>query len=125
MYCRNCGRWLDDKATRCPTCGTLTGNIDPASTSAPAPKTNTLAIVGFILSILSCFFTPLGVPGLVLSSIGLSRAKKLGGSGKSMAIIGIIVSIAIMLFQVIFLVLGFTMYGAEFLDLLIRFELGI
>ncbi len=64
-------------------------------------KTNSLAVAGFILSFI---LPPLG---LIFSIIGLVKAKKFNGDGKTLSIIGIIVSIfmsLMMLFIVIVLV---------------------
>jgi len=54
----------------------------------PAPKTNTLALIGFITSLVCC-----GTPvGLILSIIGLNQIKKNPNEGgKGLATAGIVV----------------------------------
>ena len=90
MFCSNCGREIADAAVICPHCGAATDK------PAPAEQKNTLAIVGFILS----FFVPL--VGLILSIIGLRKSAKLNGSGKKLAIAGIIISAGMIVFEIIF-----------------------
>jgi hypothetical protein len=60
----------------------------PVTPYQTPPANNVLAIVGFILAFL---FPPVG---LILSIIGLSKAKQLSGKGKGLSIAGIILSIA-------------------------------
>lgn len=82
MYCKNCGSTIDDKAVICPNCGVSTDD----NRVIAQRETNVLAIVGFIFS----FFIPL--VGLICSSVGYNNANKLGGSGKGLAIAGIVIS---------------------------------
>lgn len=63
-----------------------------------AQKTNTLAIVGFVLA----FFLPF--IGLILVIIALTQIKKTNQGGKGLAIAGLILSIIFLLFQIIILV---------------------
>ena len=82
MYCKNCGKEIDDKAVVCPYCGVQVGNVAPAQN-----KTNVLAIVGFIFA----FLMP--IVGLICSIIGKNKADEYGGNGKGLATAGIIISI--------------------------------
>ena len=50
-------------------------------------KTNICALLGFIFSLVCCG----GIPGLVLSIIGLVQIKKSGEKGKGLAIAGIVI----------------------------------
>ena len=59
-------------------------------------ENNTMSIIGFILS----FIIP--VVGLILSIIGLSKSKELNNKGKSLSIIGIILSSFMLIFNFIF-----------------------
>ena len=91
MFCKNCGKEIDDRAMVCPNCGVQVGTVAPAEN-----KTNVLAIVGFIFA----FIMP--IVGLICSIIGVNNAKNCGGSGKGLAIAGIIVSIVMMILSAIF-----------------------
>ena len=75
MFCKNCGKDIDDNAVVCPNCGVATDNM-AKSTPAPAQK-NSMAIAGLIISI-----------------IAYKNAKKpeYNGDGKSFALAGIIIS---------------------------------
>ena len=86
MYCKNCGKEVNDNAVICPNCGVGTDNYNK-SVNVPEQK-NTLALVGFILS----FFV--NVAGLVISIIAYKNAKKpeYNGDGKNFALAGIIIS---------------------------------
>lgn len=72
----------------------------PGAYSAPATgQQNGLAIAGMVLGItsvvlffLSWIATIIAIVGLILSLVGLSKAKKLGGTGRGMAIAGVITS---------------------------------
>ena len=82
MFCKNCGKEIDDNAAICPHCGVV---VNSAQFQPVKQETNTIAIVGFILS----FFTAL--IGLIVSCVGLKRSKELGGNGRGFAIAGIII----------------------------------
>lgn len=62
------------------------------------PKTNSLAIWGFILAI----FLPL--IGLILSIVAVSQIKKRNEGGKGLAIAGIIIGSILLFFQLIFFI---------------------
>ena len=66
------------------------------ATAAPVPQqSNTVGIVGFVLSLIGIF-----LPGLICCAIGLSKSKQLGGSGKGLSIAGIIISVLGILFYI-------------------------
>lgn len=89
MYCKNCGQEIDDNADICIHCGVKTGKTTPQNSSS-----NTIAIVGFVLS----FF--ISIAGLVCSIIGLVKSKDCGGKGKGFAIAGIVIAAASMIFSI-------------------------
>jgi zinc-ribbon domain len=90
VYCRSCGKPVDESQKFCRSCGTRTGAGDvssncnsPAGTSTalgvqPAPAAPALGVVGFVLVIIGLFVPLLGLLGLVLSWTGLRRAKREG-----------------------------------------------
>ena len=112
MICPKCGAILDEEALN-----EATENApEPASGGKPAKgkapknkngkKRNGCAIAGFILS----FIPLLNVIGLILSAVGISKAKKLGGRGKGLAIAGLVISILmiviVLVAAVIFAIIG-------------------
>ena len=62
---------------------------------APAPQTNTLAIVGFILAFL------VSVAGIIVSAIALGQIKRTGEGGHGLAVGGIIVGIIVTVLYVL------------------------
>ncbi len=83
MFCTNCGQQVDDNAVICPHCGVP---IYGKSLSPQQKETNTLALIGFILSFV------LAVPGLICSILGYKKAKVMGGEGNGLALAGIVIS---------------------------------
>ncbi len=102
MFCKNCGQEIDDKAVVCPHCGVSTQPEAPA-----AVKTNTLAIVGFVLS----FFV--AIAGLVCSILARKQCRERGEGGAGLALAGIIISIAEMAIALLyFIIIVIVMIGA-------------
>ena len=98
MFCKNCGKEIDDKAAICIYCGVpTTQNEKPQQQET----TNTLAVVVFVLS----FFIALA--GLICSIIGYKHAPKLGGKGKGLALAGIIISVISMVIAFLYCILYF------------------
>lgn len=104
MFCKNCGKEIDDNAAVCVHCGVLTTTQQQAPVNDESKK-NTMATVGFVFSFL------VAIVGLICSIIGLNRASKQGLNGKGLAIAGIIISAANML-------LGFIYSMAVFSELM-------
>jgi hypothetical protein len=63
----------------------------PAMASPPTGDINTMALVGFILSMSSFLLVITGLPGLIVSIIGLKQINEGRGEGKGFAIAGIVV----------------------------------
>lgn len=126
MFCKNCGKEIDDNALVCPNCGVATEKMQQeaaitATAEAPATKkVNVCAILGLIFSILAFvgiwvfgWLFYIGAPAaLVLSIVGIVMSKKLN-NGKGLAIAGLVVTIFDVVFYLIFLfVLVALIYGA-------------
>lgn len=120
MYCKNCGSTLPDNIMEgefCTYCGSKieTGVIakdqsaQPANTvntNVPPMQTNTFAITGFVLGLISWFLNLFGIIGtlaIVFSAIGLSKLKIYNNKGKAFAIIGLISGICNVIYVVIVL----------------------
>ena len=84
-------------------------------TQTPAPKTNGFAVAGFVLGICSilfgwlCCFNITSVLGLVFSIIGLCQIGGKKGSGKGLAVAGLVLSILSIL-----LLVGFGLFTQAF-----------
>ncbi len=82
MFCKNCGKEIDDNAYVCLHCGAKIKEEN----SFFEPNTNGIAIAGFICS----FFIPL--LGWIFGGIGLSRANKRNGKGKNLSIAALVIA---------------------------------
>ena len=119
-FCVHCGSNLEEGSNVCPNCGakvedmkeevveTVVVNEPPRQNYAGAQQTqskptNGLAITGFIMSLVSFIFCcgTLSPISLILSIIGAVDAGKKNGSGKGMAIAGIIISAVTVVFAII------------------------
>lgn len=126
MFCKNCGKEIDDSAMVCPNCGVATENM-AASQAAPAEsvenapkKVNICGIIGFILSLVCVGMTFVHIiawllsfaAGLALSITGLVMSKKLG-TGKGLSIAGIVITAcSIVLYLLVVFVLAALIIGA-------------
>jgi peptidyl-prolyl cis-trans isomerase B (cyclophilin B) len=63
----------------------------PANATMSNAPLNTMALVGFILSLCGLISGITAIPGIVLSHIGLSQIKRTGESGRGFAVAGLIV----------------------------------
>ena len=84
---------------------TWSSEISSEKKNSMATTGGTLGIIGFVLGwipIMGIWFGfILGVLGIIFSGIGLSRSAKLEGSGKTFAILGLILSIIIVVLKLI------------------------
>ena len=142
-YCYNCGTQLPENANNCPSCGIKTEveqteYSNPEQTNNISPemmqqynayvlqnRTNSLALVGFILSIVFSLFTCglLSIVGLVLSIVGLTEINKTGEKGKGFAIAGIIISAISIGLIIFFILLASLSTSTELYDSIGRFFL--
>lgn len=80
--------------------------IAPAQQTA---KLNTMALVGFILSVSAFFFGITAIPGVVLGHIGLSQIKKTGEQGRGLGIAALAVGYAMIGLTIIGIVIAVIM----------------
>ena len=121
MYCKKCGKMVEDNSAFCPYCGADLRDqeeVDEAIEVAEATYTNeddgpwkVFALLGFILGIVSlagAIFTVglyTGIPGIVLSALGKKskdpdRQEK-AAKGLKLSIVGLIVSIVVEIILVV------------------------
>ena len=107
MYCRYCGKQIEDNAVTCPDCGKATGveeikktdtadfnevfeaqetTIEQPPHEELHPVTNDMALIGFVTS----FVSPL--LGWVFGGVGLARSLKRKGKGKGFSIAAIAIA---------------------------------
>ncbi|MDE6597696.1 MAG: DUF4190 domain-containing protein [Clostridia bacterium] len=98
MFCKNCGKEINDNAVVCPHCGVQVAHVQVNNSNSN--ESNTIAIVGFVFA----FFMPL--IGLICSCIGYKRAKNEGMNNKGLAIAGIVISaIAVGFYVLLFVII--------------------
>ncbi len=97
MHCPKCGIQNPDNVQVCNSCNSKLPNT-PAGTDKLIPKTSSLAIVAFVLGILSLFTCGLTViPAIVLGIVSFVIIEKSGGklTGTPFAILGVVVPVLI------------------------------
>lgn len=104
MYCKNCGSLIDDQAVVCPKCGVTTG----VRATPTAQHTNTLSIVGFVLS----FFV--AIAGLVCSIIARKQIRETNENGMGLATAGMVISIVSIVLAVVAVIVYVAVLGAVF-----------
>ena len=112
MYCKKCGKMVEDGSTFCPYCGAdlreeqVEVNENDVAEAAPANEDNgpwkVFALVGYILGIVSLAGSILfiglgtGVPGIVLSILGKKSTnpdrQQKAAKGLKLSIWGLIIS---------------------------------
>ena len=117
-FCANCGAEVSDGFAFCEKCGTPVQAPENQTPSYNAPQygpaakqeSNGMAIGGFVCSLVGFLCCQLVTPvGLILSIIGLSKSKQMNGSGKGLAIAGIIIGaigVAIFILTIILYAIG-------------------
>ena len=108
MFCKNCGKEISENAYVCPNCGVKVENPS-ASSAHTGNKTNTLAIVGFILA----FLVP--IAGLICSIIARKQIRERDEGGAGLALAGLIISIVEMVFVLLYLIIAVAI-GASLLS---------
>ena len=114
MFCRNCGKEINDTTIFCPHCGAQ-ANAEPEPEKvnlefdAPVQKKLSIkALVGFIVSLAGILIAalPCGIVGLIFSILGKKEVDTQGKSGKGFAIAGMVVSIFDIVFGALMVILA-------------------
>ncbi len=114
MFCKNCGKEIDDRAVVCPGCGVPTAKAE----EAPKQKNKLglgLCIAEFVLSLLSLYlavyFCITSILAIVLSAIGMHVAKK-NGDGCGLGIAGLVIGIITTVFWLLILIFAASLVAA-------------
>ncbi len=113
MFCKNCGREIDEHAYVCPYCGALAATPVPAESPAPTTRVNGLGIAGFVVSLVSLglgyFFVIASIVGLVLSIVGMCLRKKYT-SCNGLAVAGLVLGIiSTLIWAIVWIAVGTTL----------------
>lgn len=146
MYCKKCGKEVDDDSLFCPFCGASLNDNDVEDEAEAVDVDNNsdrgpwkvFAIVGYVLGILSfvlAFFVGVGIEiapaGIVFSALGKKSTdpekKAKAEKGLKLSIAAIIISfVAIIAFAIILVATGAMDEFIEYLeDLDIEFSMGM
>ena len=120
-YCTKCGAQLADDDDYCYFCGAKFEEIKQEEPKEQltfqdqsyyedkyyGQRPNTVALLGFVFAFLS------PIVGLILSIIGLKKAKEFNGLGKGYAIAGIIISVVSMILSALLYSYLVSVYGTE------------
>ena len=120
-YCTKCGAQLADDDDYCYFCGAKFDEIKQVEPKEQptfqdqsyyedkyyGQRPNTVALLGFVFAFLS------PIVGLILSIIGLKKAKEMSGLGRGYAIAGIIISIVSMILSVLLYSYLVSVYGTD------------
>lgn len=101
MFCSKCGKSLEEGQNFCPNCGTaqqstVSTTLNNTVQRAENPTTNTMAVVGFVVGLLSLlidFFGIIGMTAIVLSVAGYMGCKQHNQKGKGRAVTGVILGL--------------------------------
>lgn len=129
MFCTNCGRELEAHYNVCPYCGAsvntaqtqnTTYTAQPVYTAVETERTNELGNKTLTLGIVGLALAELGLPGLIVSRIGLNKAAELeslvgelsgkGKVGKILSKVGFGLGIGMTIFWILYIIFV-VMYG--------------
>ena len=122
-FCTSCGSEVHEGDNVCSNCGTpikkdtdtpvQQGNTTVVVNQVQPKKSNGMATAGFVLSLISLLCcSPLSIVGLILSIVGMTKAKDCDGNGKGLAIAGIIISAI----AIVFCIIALLIYGAAIVE---------
>lgn len=94
MKCPKCGAENPDDAQLCESCSSVLSKVS-VTNQHQTPITSTLAILSFVLGIMSIFAFPIGLIAIILGIVGIVIIKRSDGKikGTGFAVLGITVSI--------------------------------
>lgn len=122
-FCVECGKKLENESKICPNCGAKTyeeifledsalyENTNDKATNLVDTnvnkKSNNMAIIGFVTSLIFPFFCGYAsFLGLIFSIIGLVNANKNDGEGEGFAISGIVISSVLIIMIILSIIFG-------------------
>ena len=97
MFCKSCGKKINDNAKFCPNCGEKKDSdiLSSIVENADESQINPLCIAGIVLTVLMFFFNYQGLIGyaaVIVSAIGLWQAKERSQKGLMLAVVSMIIS---------------------------------
>lgn len=111
-FCSKCGQEVHEQAVVCVHCGCP---IEGAAVANANKKYSAMSITGFILSLISIYFSIYGavaVAGIIFSAIGIKRCETGAFKGGGMAVAGLVISIISLVLILTSLIFAGTLLGA-------------
>lgn len=112
VFCKNCGKEIDDSAYICPHCGVkVAADETKIEKSVEASKKiNGLGIAGFVVSLVSlwlgAYFCIASIVGLVLSIVGMCWRKKCN-SCNGLSVAGLVLGIvSLVIWALVWIIVG-------------------
>lgn len=96
MFCKNCGKEVDQNTAVCPHCGIQLAQFNGSTSNEMCQ----MAIIGFVLSFL------ISIAGLICSVIAYRKCRDENLKGKGFAIAGIAISTASIVLVVIYIIVA-------------------
>ncbi len=109
-FCPNCGKEVNENAVICVNCGVALNNQNIVDETN---KTNSLAVAGFVTSIVSLIINLWGLVGLIsliLSVIGLVQISNKQEKGKGLAIAGTIIGFISIIYAAVVIINYINLY---------------
>ena len=106
MFCKICGKEINDNAVICPHCGCQVTSVESPVVKNEKDKINVLCLVGFVLACVSWLIALWGIvaiAGCTLSIVGIVQANRKNERLKGLGIAGIVVSGISLIYTIIVL----------------------
>ncbi len=118
MFCKTCGKEIDETSAFCPNCGCEINTAEPVSedkdSTKETKKQNTFCLIGLILAIVSWFIALYGtvaIAGLVLSVLGIQQTKKEGQPTNPLGLTGVVLSVVSLIYTFFVLLFGIAFFA--------------
>lgn len=101
MFCKQCGKPIDEGQEFCEECKGTSNNAQPQATTAQVnqnggvKKQNSMALTSFIISLVGLIIAaiPCGIVALITGIVGLTKFNQETEKGKGLAIAGVVIGI--------------------------------
>lgn len=109
MFCKNCGKEINDQAVVCVHCGCAVANAAPKAANPTAPMVGAgndgkgLSIAALVLGLIGLVFAWFGwfcyvalacaIAGIIFGGMGMNKSKAANGKASGLAVAGLVLGI--------------------------------